>query len=139
MSQWSFISGRIRAAIAVVVIMTLTFGLTASGASAAAGAGFGVKNNASHVGGLFACFKMRMTQRADAANEKAPVDHASREHRCPCCLASHAVAAFLPERLASTAVASPAPGGVISYLPSASREPEGFRVRSVHGARAPPA
>jgi hypothetical protein len=140
MSQLRHISSNLRAALAVVAIWMLMFSAVTSG-SAAAYAGDPVyRDNASASVGLFACFKRHMTQRADAPNEKAPPGHANKGHHCPdCCLVAQAVAAVLPERVATVARPLTAPPSPICYLAESSRSPESAHARAVNGARAPPA
>lgn len=139
MSQWRHISGRIRAAIAVVAMWSLMFGVSAAGAAAASAADPVFRNNGAASGGLFACFKRHMTQRAEAAGaEKAPEGQGSARHHCPCCLAAHAAAAVLPERLATPARPPRAAPSQIRRLSFTAHEPESVGFRAAHGARAPP-
>ncbi|MCC3245555.1 hypothetical protein LG047_09510 [Methylocystis sp. WRRC1] len=139
MSQGRDISDRLRAAIAVVAIWSLMFSVVTSGAVNASAATFALRNNAAASVGLFACFKRHMTHHADAAGEAAPEKRTSTDRHCPdCCLAAHAGAAVLPERLAT--VVRPAPAAApVAYRVATSREPKSVPPPRVNGARAPPA
>lgn len=136
MSQLRDIAGKFRAAIAIVAVWALMFSVSASGAAAAVASDTSFQNAAP--GGLFACFKRHMTQRADAASEKAPDGQRSGMHHCPMCLAAHAAAAVLPDRLSSPADLLLVRPSRIAPPAQAAREPEGLAMRSAHGARAPP-
>lgn len=137
MSHLRAISSRIRATIAVLAVWAMVFGMASSGAAAANATDLVYKNNA-FSGGLFACFKRHMTQHGDFANEKAPDHNSSKGHHCPCCLAAHAAAALLPERVPAIArPASPA-WAPISYRAVSNRAPENFLSQTANGARAPP-
>jgi hypothetical protein len=128
----------LRAAIAVVVACALMFSVSAAGAAVASETDFTLKNNGSASGGLFACFKRHMTQRAAAASaDKAQDGQKSAKHHCPCCLAAHQAAAVLPSRVATPAVLRVAPSPLYRLTFTAC-EPEGVRSRAAHGARAPP-
>jgi hypothetical protein len=137
MSQLRDIADKLRAALGVVVVWALMFGVSASGAAAADASDLAFRN-APQTGGLFACFKRHMTQRADAADEKAPDSRHAGKHRCPLCLAAHTAAAVLPDRLSSTAELLRRPPSRIAPPATAAREPESLALRSAHGARAPP-
>ncbi|WP_424360848.1 DUF2946 family protein [Methylocystis parvus] len=139
MSQLRLIGVRMRVAIAIVTVWALMFGASLTSAANANATDAGLKSAAAANGGLFACFKRHMTQRADATSDKAAPegDHASK-HRCPCCLAAAAVAAVLPSRVAAGVASVPAPRPVF-YLVENSDAPENLSSRSAHGARAPPA
>jgi hypothetical protein len=138
MSQLRDIASNLRGALAVVVVWALMFGVSASGATADDASDLAFRN-APQPGGLFACFKRHMTQRADAANEKAPDSRHSGKHHCPLCLAAHTAAAVLPVRLSSPAEMLRAPPPLrIAPPATAAREPESLAQRSAHGARAPP-
>lgn len=136
MSQFCDIGVKLRAAIAVVTVWALMFGVSASGAAAAVASDTSFRQEASS--GLFACFKRHMTQRADAANEKAPEGQGAVQHHCPLCLAAHTAAAVLPDRLSSPTERSLSPPSRIAPPAFATRVPEGLSLRSAHGARAPP-
>jgi hypothetical protein len=139
MSHMRHISISMRAALAVFAVWMLAFSAVTSGAAAASAANLSYTSNAPASVGLFACFKRHMTQRADAADEKAPAGHSSKGHHCPdCCLAAQAVAAVLPARVATIAKPLPAESYAVSYLAATSRDPEGAPTRAANGARAPP-
>lgn len=137
MSHMRDIGERIRVAIVIAAVWALMFGVSASGAAAASAADIILKNNDKAGVGLFACFKRHMTQRADAASDKAPgTDHAGK-HLCPCCLAASVAAAVLPERLAP--VLRPLQAQTpVSYCLVAPSAPDGYSSPSINGARAPP-
>ncbi|WP_363350251.1 DUF2946 family protein [Methylocystis echinoides] len=137
MSQLRHISRRIRAVIAVIAVWGLMFSVSASGAAAANATDLIFKNNAAAHGGLFACFKRHMTQRADSIGEKARHGQDSTKHQCPCCLAAHSAAAVLPHRLATPVAPNRAPTR-IQLLAATAYEPESVAFHSAHGARAPP-
>ncbi len=138
MSQFRNIGGGMREAIVVFVVWALMFGVSISGAASASAEDAAFRNGAPAGVGLFACFKRHVTQRADAATEKAPEGHSSNyHHHCPCCLAATATAAVLPERAAALALRAPSPI-TISFVVEATREPGVAQSRSAHGARAPP-
>ncbi len=136
MPQCRNIGERLRAAIAIVAVWALMFSVSASGAAAASAAETVFANNNNPVG-LFACFKRHVTQRADAATDKAPASNHAGKHLCPCCLAASMAAAVLPERPAPIAgpllAHQPA-----SYQPAAWVAPDSGVTSSINGARAPP-
>jgi hypothetical protein len=136
MSQLRDIGGKLRAAIAIVAVWSLMFSVSASGAAAAAASDTSFKNAPS--GGLFACFKRHMTQRADSGGEKAPDGQNAGKHHCPLCLAAHTAAAVIPDRLSAPAELLRTPPSRIAPPVQSAREPEGLSLRSAHGARAPP-
>ena len=135
MSQLRDIGDRLRATIAIIAVWALMFSVSASGA-AAVESGVSFQNSAS--GGLFACFKQHMTQRADAVGEKAPDSQHAGKHHCPMCLAAHTATAVLPDRISSPSEFLQASVSRVSPPAQATREPEGLALRSAHGARAPP-
>jgi Protein of unknown function (DUF2946) len=136
MSQLRDIGVSLRAAFAVVAVWALMFSMSASSAAAVgasdAGASVQVQN-----GGLFACFKRHMTQRADATGKAPDGRHAGRHH-CPHCLAAHTAAAVLPDRLSTPAELLRAPPQRVAPPATTARQPESVALRSAHGARAPP-
>lgn len=139
MSQLRLIGVRIRVAIAIVTVWALMFGASMTGVATANAADVVLKSNSAASGGLFACFKRHMTQRADATGDKASPegDHAGKHH-CPCCLAAASVAAVLPSRVAAGIASFPAPRPIF-YVVESSDAREHLSSRSAHGARAPPA
>jgi len=138
MSQLRDISVKLRAAIAIVAVWSLMFSVSASCAVAADASDVILKNGAATSGGLFACFKRHMTQRAEAANEKAPAGQSSGKHHCPLCLAAHTAPAVLAARLSSPAIRLAAPSSRVAPPALTTRAPESLALRSAHGARAPP-
>lgn len=139
MSQLRLIGVRLRVAIAIVTVWALTFGASMTGATTATATDAVLKSESAASGGLFACFKRHMTQRADATGDRAAPEggHAGK-HRCPCCLAAASAAAVLPARIAAGIASFPAPRPVF-YIVENSDAPENLSSRSAHGARAPPA
>lgn len=137
MSQFRDIGSGLRAVVAIAALWALMFGVSATGAASAAASDLAFRN-APQSGGLFACFKRHMTQRADASNDKAPDSRHAGKHKCPLCLAAHASAAVLPDRLSSPAELLRAPPSRIAPPAQAVGAPQGLALRSAHGARAPP-
>ncbi|WP_457798750.1 DUF2946 family protein [Methylocystis sp. S23] len=138
MSQLRDIGLKIRAAIAIVAVWALMFGVSVTGAATASATDVALKRNSAVSGGLFACFKRHLTQRADAdAGDKAPAEKHGGKHHCPCCLAASAGAALLPERIATGAGPVPSPKPVF-YCVASGDALENVSSRSAHGARAPP-
>jgi hypothetical protein len=137
MSQWRETVGVWRAAVAVVAVVTVLFSVSASGADAANASGI-VARSHSATGGLFACFKHRVTQRGDTVGDKAPDSQHGAAHHCPCCLAAHGATAVLPTRLSTFAPPLPTPSW-IAYLPATAHEPDSVASRAANWARAPPA
>lgn len=137
MSQLRDIGVKLRAAIAIVAVWALMFSVSASGAASAAASDTSLRDAPNN--GLFACFKRHMTQRADAAGEKAPDSQNSGKHHCPLCLAAHTAAAVLPDRLSAPAERLQAPPSRIAPPARSASDPESLSLRSAHGARAPPA
>lgn len=137
MSQLRHISRRIRAAIAVIAVWALALSVSASGAAAANASDIVFKNNSAASGGLFACFKRHMTQRADAVSDKSSERQDPAKHHCPCCLAAHAAAAVLPSRIATPSAPLRAPTRLY-LLAATAHAPENVAFHSAHGARAPP-
>ncbi|WP_442755173.1 DUF2946 family protein [Methylocystis sp. JAN1] len=140
MSQLRNIGLKLRPAIAIVAVWALMFSVAMSSAATVSATDVVAKSNGAVSGGLFACFKRHMTQRADAASDKAAPEGnpTSGKHHCPCCLAAASVAAVLPARAAAGAAAFPAPKPVF-YVVENSDAPKNVSSRSAHGARAPPA
>jgi hypothetical protein len=137
MSQLRDIGVKLRAAIAIVAVWALMFSVSASGAAAADASDLSFRNQAP-AGGLFACFKRHMTQRADAAGEKSSDSRHGGKHHCPLCLAAHTAAAVVPDRLSAPAERLLAPPLRVTPPATAAREPKSLALRSAHGARAPP-
>ncbi|MBL1255755.1 MULTISPECIES: DUF2946 family protein [unclassified Methylocystis] len=131
------IGERIRVAIVIAAVWALMFGVSASGAAVAGATDTVLKNNDKTAVGLFACFKRHMTQRADAASDKAPGTDYAGKHHCPCCLAASMAAAVLPERLAPVTRPLQAQRPV-SYSVAATFARDGCSSPSINGARAPP-
>lgn len=139
MSQLRLIGVRMRMAIAIVTVWALAFGASMTGAATANEADLVLKSGGAPVGGLFACFKRHMTQRAGATSDRAaPQDDGVGKHHCPCCLAAASVAAVLPSRMAAGPATFPAPKPVF-YSVENSDAPKNVSSRSANGARAPPA
>jgi hypothetical protein len=137
MSQLRDISVKLRAAIAIVAVFALAFSASVTGAASASDVTFRSKSAVS--GGLFACFKRHVTQRADVASEKAaPEGNHAGKHHCPCCLAASSAAAVLPTRMPAAAALAPAREPVF-YAELTVGPPKTASSRCAHGARAPPA
>jgi hypothetical protein len=139
MSQLRLIGVRIRVAIAIVTVWASMFGASMSSVATANATDAVLKSGGAANGGLFACFKRHMTQRADATSDKTSPegDHAGKHH-CPFCLAAASVPAVLPSRVAAGVASFPAPRQVF-YVVENSDAREHLSSRSAHGARAPPA
>lgn len=137
MSHMRDIGERIRVAIVIAAVWALMFGVSASGAAVAGATDTVLKNNDKTAVGLFACFKRHMTQRADAASDKAPGTDYAGKHHCPCCLAASMAAAVLPERLAPVTRPLQAQRPV-SYSVAVTFARDGCSSPSINGARAPP-
>jgi len=138
MSQLRDMGGKLRAAIAIVAVWALMFGVSVTTAATASAADVVARSDGAVSAGLFACFKRHMTQRADAASEKAPQTNHAGKHHCPCCLAASAAVAVLPARVAAGPAHFAAPKPVF-YLASVGVAATNDSSRSAHGARAPPA
>jgi hypothetical protein len=140
MSQLQNLSVKLRAAIAIVAVFALAFSASATGAASATD--IVLKNKSFVSGGLFACFKRHVTQRAeapDAASEKAaPEGNHAGKHHCPCCLVASSAAAVLPARMPAAAALTPAREPVF-YAELTVGAPKTPSSRCAHGARAPPA
>lgn len=127
-----------RSAFAVSVIYALIFGLLVTGAARPAHAFIGASANDS-----VACdhaIHLDGRQAATPAKDSAPAPDGSLARKCPdCCLAAHAGAAVLPERIAVLTRPPAKRPATIHYCAGSARQPEGLSSGPANGARAPPA
>jgi hypothetical protein len=138
MSQLRAMCRKFRAAFAVSAICALIFGLLVTGAAMPAHAsinastGDGIAcDHASYVAGV---------QAIATQKDGAPMRGGSLAHACPdCCLAAHAGAAVLPERIATVTRPAAERPVTIHYCSGSARQPESLAWNAANGARAPPA
>ncbi len=137
MSHLRVMCREFRAAIAVGASYALIFGLLVTGAPRPAHAFVGVSANDS-----IACepaIHHAGRQAATPAKDSAPAPDGSPAHKCPdCCLAAHAGAAVLPERIAVLTRPPAERPAIIHYHAGSARQPESLSSGAANGARAPP-
>lgn len=143
MSHARVISSSFRAAVAVAVTWALTFGLVVSGSASMRNFSNGISRSGAQAmniaaeTGAFAC--VRHTAADATKDSSSPGDNGRRGHNCPdCCLAAHAAAAVLPERIATAMRPVAVADRPVHYAAALAQEPESLLSRSVNGARAPP-
>jgi hypothetical protein len=137
MSQGSAKRVDARAIFAATAVCALIFSLFVSGAMQGAHAAGSMRMA---VGATTSCHHLE----ASALTSTAAPDHHKGGHSgkvdCPfCCLAAHAGAVVLPDRLATFVRPLRIPSSRVLYSALSTHEPEIAASNAVNGARAPPA